>query len=232
LSQKRTAVSFLILSATVAGFIIAGALLRSPDPGPIENLEKLLVGGAFIGSAILGVILAIRPNPIRRLTKQEVHGASEQSHEERRNRQGHHPNCKEFRSHVIRMDGKGLCAGCTGLALGSTVSILLAVVFLLLPEGMPHVFDHVLIGLGLAFVAFNYAEAVVSRSAISHLTSNVLLVEGFLLLVFGVFRSTGDAGFGILGVILSFLLLDTRIQLSNWRHAQVCASCKETCKSY
>lgn len=228
MSKKRTAIGFLILSALVAGLIIVGALLRSP-PDPIENLEKLIVGGAFIGSAILGIFLAVRPNPIRRLRK-EVHGASEQ--EERRARQGHHPACEEFKNHVIRMDGKALCAGCTGLALGSAVSILLAIVFLLLPDGMPQVFDYVLIGIGIMFVAFNHVEAAFSRSAIIHLTSNVMLVEGFLLLVFGIFRLTGDAGFGILGVILSFLLLDTRIQLSNWRHAQACASCQETCKSY
>lgn len=229
MSRKRIAICFLILSASVAGFIIVGALLRSP--GPIENLEKLLVGGAFIGSAALGIFLAVRPNPIRRLRK-EVHGASEHQSQEGRARQGHHPDCEGFRSHVIRIDGRALCAGCTGLALGSAASILMAVVFLLLPDEMPQVFDHILIGLGLIFVAFNHVEAIVSRSAVLHLTSNVMLVEGFLLLVFGIFRLTGDAGFGILGVILSFLLLDTRIQLSNWRHAQVCADCEETCKSY
>lgn len=231
MSQKRTAISFLILSAFVAGFIIMGALLRPQDPGPIENLEKLLVGGAFIGSAILGIFLAVRPNPIRRLTK-EAHEPGGKRFNERRAREGHHPDCEEFRNHVISVDGRALCAGCTGLALGSAVSILLAVVFILLPDGIPQVFIHIFIALGLVFVAFNFAEAVGSKSAILHLTSNVLLVEGFLLLVFGVFRLTGNAGFGILGVILSFLLLDTRIQLSNWRHVQVCGSCRETCKSY
>ena len=70
------------------------------------------------------------------------------------------------------------------------------------------------------------------KSASTHIISNVGLPLGFFFVVIGAFQLTGDVISGLIAVIISFLWLDTRIQISNWRHSIICKICKKECKVY
>jgi hypothetical protein len=37
---------------------------------------------------------------------------------------------------------------------------------------------------------------------------------------------------GLVGIIICFLWLDTRIQLSRWNHLKTCRRCPKACKSF
>ena len=150
-----------------------------------------------------------------------------------RRRQGHHPDCERFESHTIKIKDKVLCAGCTGLALGSIVSIFLMGVYILLPNEIPPTILHISIMPGMFLIALNYIETVIpTRKTLLHLISNIFLVIGFFFVVIGIFQSAGSVIYGIFGILMSFLWLDTRIRLSSWRHARICEDCGETCKVY
>ena len=131
------------------------------------------------------------------------------------------------------MKNKYYCAGCLGLAVGAVMGILFMCLYVVIPLEPP---DHLLIGLfclGLLLVIVNFIDTGrPSRNGWVHLFSNVLLIIGFFLVVMSVFQATSDVGFGLTGIIVSFLWLDTRIQLSRWIHLRTCKKCAKTCKSY
>ena len=85
----------------------------------------------------------------------------------------------------------------------------------------------------MIIIGFSYIETVIpGRTPAGHVTGNVLLVIGFFLVVAGVFGTTKSPLIGAFAVLISFLWLDTRVQLSNWHHAMICRDCKNTCKAY
>ena len=132
------------------------------------------------------------------------------------------------------MGDKVLCAGCLGLASGSIVSIILTIAYIaIMPnETIQGVFQGFIV-MGIALIALNFIEiAVPQRNAHMHVVFNGLLVAGFFLVVIGTYELTGRIAYGILAIILSFLWLDTRIHLSNWRHSVICRDCSEMCKVY
>jgi hypothetical protein len=192
------------------------------------------VGGAFISSCILGISFAIKPNWIRKSIKRGRHDENEQQAQMRtRKRQGHHPDCDKFKSHVIKTKNKVICAGCSGLALGSIISIFLTSAYIVLPNKILPTILHIFIILGLVIIILNYIEIVIPiRNAHFHMIFNVFFVISFFLIIIGIFELTGSMIYGIFGVIISFLWLDTRILLSKWRHSEICKNCSETCKVY
>jgi hypothetical protein len=150
-----------------------------------------------------------------------------------RKRQGHHPDCDKFKSHVIKTKNKVICAGCSGLALGSIISIFLTSAYIVLPNKILPTILHIFIILGLVIIILNYIEIVIPiRNAHFHMIFNVFFVISFFLIIIGIFELTGSMIYGIFGVIISFLWLDTRILLSKWRHSEICKNCSETCKVY
>lgn len=226
---------YLTLSAIGAALIMVVSRFSSSDTNnTIHLLDRMVVGVVFISSCVLGISLALRPNWIKRFTERESHDTKKQQPRTKlRERQGHHPDCERFGSHTIKIKDEVLCAGCTGLALGSIASIFLMSVYILLPNEIPPTILDISIISGTILIALNYMETVIlTRNTILHLFSNIFLVIGFFFVVVGIFQSTGSMIYGIFGVLIAFLWLDTRIQLSGWRHTRICKDCSETCKVY
>jgi len=224
----------ILLSILGGALFLLLVLTIASGKNSIETIDRLFIGGAFILSCLFGISLALRPNWIKRYKKQGIHGTNHQSAiTTSRNRQGHHPDCKPFQSHTYTIKNNILCAGCTGLAIGSFISLFLMIIYLIFFDNIPRVALLIFIIVGMGFVALNYVEIVLhKRTAFAHVLSNSLLVIGFFFVIIGVFQLTGRVIFGILALIITFLWLDTRIQLSNWRHAETCRNCDETCKAY
>jgi len=86
---------------------------------------------------------------------------------------------------------------------------------------------------GLGAVSMAFVEATLGRRRpVLHLFVNSIMIVGFFLLVTGMLVATGNGAAGLLVVSFSFLWIDTRIQLSRWRHSLVCDECPEGCKMY
>lgn len=234
MNQKMLVIYYLILSTIGAALIIVVSRFSSSDTNTIHLFDRIVVGVVFISSCVLGISLALRPNWIKGFTERESHDAKKQQPQTKlRGRLGHHPDCEQFESHTIRLKNKILCAGCSGLALGSIVSIFLMGVYILLPNKIPPAIPHISIMLGMILIGLNYIETIIpTRNTIVHLISNIFLVIGFFFVVIGIFQSTGSLIYGIFGVLISFLWLDTRIRLSGWHHTSICKDCGETCKVY
>jgi len=87
--------------------------------------------------------------------------------------------------------------------------------------------------LGLIFVFQIYLEIIIfKRNTIIHIVSNVLHVIGFLLITISIFETTGSVIYSSIALLLCFLFLDTRVQLSLYNHSLICKECKKDCKMY
>ena len=233
MSRKGELAYYLVVSVIGACVVMAMTLFGSSEAENLDILDRLIVGGAFIGSCLLGISLALRPGWIGRAVGRGNGSSEGHGRVGTRGRRGHHPDCEGFASHVITTDKGTLCAGCTGLARGSVMAIVLMSVFAIIPArmspGIPGLF--VLFGMILIVVAFGEISLPM-RNAHLHSALNSFLVIGFFFVVIGVFHSTRDATSALLAIVVSFLWLDARIHLSNWRHAKICESCSEVCKAY
>jgi hypothetical protein len=233
LSTKKDVSYYLGLSIIGAVLLVLVTYFSSSDVN-IALIDKLIIGGAFVTSCLFGISLALRPGWTGRYSKERVHGLlPEKPLEPQRKRRGHHPECTRFDSHRISTKRKTYCAGCLGLALGSFISIILMILYVIAPYEFSDLVLNFLIIIGLIIIAVAYVEIMIpKRRAYVHVVSNILLVLGFLFIIIGLFELTGSVFIGIIGVIFSFLWLDTRIQLSSWRHVVICKNCNESCKAY
>jgi hypothetical protein len=229
---------YVVLSAVGASFIFIIALLGVETGTPISDTERILVGIAFISSAIFGISIAVRPGWMGRLARKGIHGVDgtesvESPGPERKRRLGHHPDCDAFNSHRIATGKATYCAGCLGLSLGAIAAIILTVLHIVVPYHLSGFYLYVVIFVGLTIVFLSFGEIMMTvRNPHVHVISNTSLVVGFLLVVLGIFELTGSFLYGLFAILISFLWLDTRIRLSKWRHHGICEDCGADCRAY
>jgi len=222
---------FALLSLIGGTCVIITGILGSFQAEAVDSWGKLLVGAPFILSCLVGISLAFRPSWISRRLKGREKSPVE-GEKASRSIRGHHPDCDMFEGHVVTIDEKTVCTGCLGLAVGATISIFLMLSYMIFPSDFSSFSLYLLLITGLALVAFSLIEAAYARSRFIHVLMNVILVLGFFLTVMSVFQLSGKPIYGWVVIIISFLWLETRIQIANWRHDRICSSCSEECKIF
>ncbi|MCK5291389.1 MAG: hypothetical protein KAR39_05185 [Thermoplasmata archaeon] len=234
MTPGRNATIYLVLSAMGAVFITLIAWLGFSESGSTTFNDKLIVGGAFVASCLFGISLALRPGWTRRSSRARGHAhIADKRERSGRRMTGHHPDCEEFDGHVMEFMGRTVCSGCTGLALGSIVAIIFTISYIALQVDVDAWILFVLLIVGIVLVALSLADIILSLGKAGlHNRINIFLVIGFFLVVVSVHQLTGSAAFGLIAIIISFLWLDTRIQLSSKRHRDICLACDQSCKTY
>ena len=224
--------TYLILSIIGAVLIIILVLLNLSYNAEIEIFDKFLLSVLFTVVCLFGISFAIKPNWVNVLIEHDTPGDFHfQPRSKSKKRRGHHPVCDEFKSHTIYIKGKTYCAGCTGLALGATVSIILILLYSIVNFEIPNVIYFIFIIIGFSLILLNFIQIIYfHKNKKLHLLSNFFMVISFLLVVMAIFQLTGSIIFGILGIMISILWLDTRIILSKWNHERICEKCKYACK--
>jgi len=235
LSEKDGAGEMLILSLAGAVIVLTLAWLGASVHGGVQLTDRLIVGVPLLASFLLGMSMAVKPGWMRGLRKDAVHSddvSPRQSPD--RVRHGHHPDCVEFAPHTVRVGGKILCAGCTGLALGSVVSTAFVGFFIIImPASMPLAVSVIMVAAGTLLVVASMLDSEwLNARGYARLASNLVMPLGFFLVAVGLLEATGNVAYGLAGVLISLLWLDTRIRLSRRRHIRICNSCGEACKSY
>ncbi|MFA5771638.1 MAG: hypothetical protein WC974_02785 [Thermoplasmata archaeon] len=229
--DDRRVNAYLALSIVAAILIVIIILLYGHSENNIRDFERIVFAAIFILCCALAVSFAIKPNWLKRLTHHGDNVLNETTaHKITRMRRGHHPDCKGFEAHIVRIKNRIICSGCLGLASGSVISIVLVLVSLNVLDVMPAYFLYIMIILGFVFIAANYIEIkFLERKAYVHIILSALLPISFCLVSRGLLELTGSIFFGFVGLLISFLWLDTRIQLSLWHHESICKNCKEKC---
>ena len=233
MNQRRNIFLYLLFSVLAAVLIIIMVIFTPSNSPFIPVTEKIGVAGIFILCCLFGISFAIRPNWVRRSLQKTNYEENHKSDEEKRPFQGHHPNCPTFKNHTVLLHGKTWCAGCLGLLLGICASVLFMILYTLINFTFTKMISYVFLGIGLFFLSTVYLEVFYRRKhPMIHVFSNSLLPSSFLLVTIAVEATTGNVLFGFFSIVLGFLWLDTRIQLSNYRHRQLCSDCPKPCKMY
>lgn len=229
--RKNVVIWYCVLSLA-AGLLLIVLSVFSERTGRLSESDKLMLGAVFIASCVLGVMQSARLHRPYGASNEDRTPAISAENAPSIKRVGHHPSCGRFDEHVTNFRGREYCSGCMGLAIGSSISLVLMLVYLVVEIGSTR-FSLVAIFAGVILVSMDLTEtAVHSRSDRIHVLANILLVVGFLLVTVGVLEATGNVIYGLLSILISFLWMDTRIQLSNWKHRNICQSCGRDCKSY
>ncbi|MCJ7696425.1 MAG: hypothetical protein MUO40_13510, partial [Anaerolineaceae bacterium] len=162
MNQKKRVIYYLIFSIIGAALLIVASVFGHSDQNIVNMSDKLVVGGAFIISCMLGIYAAVKPDWIY-----PKGGDGQQI-----KMIGHHPDCEAFNNHVIKIKNTILCPGCYGLAMGSVISILLMSGYIVFPIEIQQINLYVLVILGMLLIVLNYVEIIIpARIAYIHLIS-------------------------------------------------------------
>ena len=232
MKQIKTILYYIILSSVSAFLLLLLTFFGNFKP-TINIFDRLIIAIIFIICCLLGVSSAIYPSWYKRFRKTQSNNENKQQIIKTIKRKGHHPNCNQFRNHILKIKHKSYCAGCLGLAIGSFISILLMIFYITtVNEQISQIFQ-LLIITGFIFISITYIEIVHPyRHIIIHIIFSALLVISFLFITISIFELTGNKIYGMISILLSFLWLETRVQLSIWRHNHICNNCDEICKMY
>jgi len=234
LKQSSLVVQYLIFSIISILLLFLVIFFKITSENTIEPSDRLIIGIIFIISCLIGISLATNPGWIKRKIRGAIQDFNKKNNKKQaRKRIGHHPDCDRFRSHIIKIKENVYCAGCLGLAIGCLISIILMTVYLAFSLNYSsNIFLYLTI-LGFLIIGIVFIEVLINnRNILIHIISNSLLILSFLIILIGITELTRSISFGIICIFLTFLWMDTRIQLSKWHHSIICKKCDKSCKMY
>ena len=193
--------------------------------------RNLVVGSAFIAVCVLGLVAALFPSScsaVPRARKSNTqNGFVSNMHKE--SFRAHHPACENYRTHILHVGNRELCATCSGLAVGAVVAVIGACwyFFGIFSAGMPSVL--VLIGaVGVALGLLQSALPEFSNGSARFFASVFFVVGAFLMLI-SVDESLESTFVDLFLVTLSLLWIATKIALSRRDHQRTCSQCSKFC---
>lgn len=218
LHERWTQVLYVGLGLVL--LVVLGLLAFSPNaPGITFVYHDLVTGGLFILICAVGLVAAVVPGRLRGVS----HGADGNP-----GLVGHHPDCPEFSGHVLRVYGRALCAGCTGLALGAVSAIMGG--FLCFFGGFSGGDPVVVFYTGALLVALGLVQHFIDMgSPVFHVALNVALVFGAFMLAASLMEM--GASFFVEAYLLASILfwVAARVRVSQEEHVRVCSRCADPC---
>ncbi|MEM3442623.1 MAG: hypothetical protein QXM86_02005 [Candidatus Bathyarchaeia archaeon] len=218
------------LAVSIFGIILTIALTFNPpfalEPERIP-WRKTLICSIFSLICFFGIIAAIFPKQCsKKFHFKEKTSVSQKFYD---NFKGHHPACKEFSAHVIKLNNHVLCAACIGMILGASMA-LSGMAFYLFGLWQIENISKPLILVGVAGVTLGFFQLKFRGIARSIL--NAAFVFGAFLILIGFDVLTQNLFFDLFLILLIILWLFTRIELSRWDHLKICRRCKLPCEIY
>jgi hypothetical protein len=219
----------LALNIIVSIFGLLIMLLFAFNPPLINEsflLRKFLIGSVFSFICIFGAFAALFPSLCSKVFCFQTDGVKDASH--RTKSASHHPDCREFSTHVIHMNDRTLCAACTGLLLGALIALIGTILCFFSGLCIEKVsFAAVLIGVAgiiLGFLQFKFRGFI-------RLTLNVFFVLGAFLILVGIDELTKSLPIDLFLAALVVFWIVTRIQISQWDHWRICSNCESPCEA-
>jgi len=233
LNQTKIVLSYLALSVVGAALLVVFVFMTPVPTCTMVVLEKIFVAGIFILSCVFGISFSLRPNWVRPFISKKDDTVKNHTDALQRSFRGHHPDCKTFEKHRMIYLDKTWCAGCLGLLIGCLLSIILMILYVVVPFQQPPIIARLLLFFGLLIIGLVYLEIIIgSRHSIIHVLSNGMLVLSFFFITTSIVELSGKVVYGFFTILLCILWLDTRIQLTRWQHRRLCSSCLQSCKIY
>ena len=233
MKEERSLFFYLLFSIIAALLLVLFVGSSLSQPSPLPTSQKIGIACMSIFCGIVGISFVFKPNWLghhlyeSKNQRKTIRLPTEPSFE------GHHPQCRPFQSHTIQWRGKTWCAGCLGLLIGLCTSIVLMILYPFIDITLTKTVAILLLLIGYFILAVVFFEIPHSRRHTKvHVFINSLMPLSFVLITIAVGEATGEFLYGVFSILLCFLWLDTRIQLSKSHHRTLCMNCSKTCKMF
>ena len=233
MSRERSVKSdirYPLLVSILSLFLVALMTFFPPLVTEQISYRKPVVWLIFSMICILGISAVFLPNECLKIFKIEKKGnvtsnsSKSPLHGKSKTLQGHHPTCGKYGCHIFQINGKIVCAACTGLLIGAVLALVGGTIYFFVGWNVSEVSLIVLLGIGGVFFGlFQFKFSNLFR-----LVMNVVFVLGTLLILICVDALIGSLVFDLFVITLIFFWLYTRISLSQWDHEVICSSCDIT----
>jgi len=235
---------FLVFVSFSTLCLIAVTAFLSPRVSDDFAWRKHLTGSIFSMLCILGILAVFFPRDCDRRPHKErpISERSDFSLQGEHDLQksswicgvtvthGHHPLCPPYHQHEFVFGKKTLCSACMGLFFGALISLAGAwlVFFQQFPHSLP---DGIIFSLGAVLILFDLTSYVIVNQLgpVRRFSFNALMIVGMLLALVGVDSRAHSFTLNVLLIGFFVFVLFTRINLSQDRHEQICATCEQTC---
>ncbi len=233
MNQKILVIYYLLISL-ILFFLLIILNFFNPIINKTNEIDRIIVVIFFILICILGFSLSFFPRWYKKIIKnKKKYLIKSKSDKKIRKREGHHPNCIKFKNHIIKIEDKNFCSGCFGLGIGSIISIVIIIYYLIFNNNQYLAIYQYSFFLGVLIIILSYIESILNnKKSIIHILSNIFLIIGFFLIIISTLENSGSLVYGLISIISSFLFLETRIQISMLNHINICSECNEQCKMY
>ncbi|MBM3291739.1 isoprenylcysteine carboxylmethyltransferase family protein [Candidatus Bathyarchaeota archaeon] len=204
---------------SLSGLAILWVMLlkQNYDKSPI--IERKLIFILFILICLVGTFAAVAPSILRG----KIDGNKKDY-----DLTGHHPTCKNFITHTIKINGKKYCAGCLGLAVGGIISTIVSLFILITSLNIGNGWFYSVIGTFLIILGL-FQHRIDVDNAFFHVVLNIGFVLGTLLLLLGLDNLSGNVLIETLFIAMTIFWIQTRIISSNEDHEKICLSCDLKC---
>jgi hypothetical protein len=233
--KRKSNFAVISLLISLLGLGLLPFLMLNPPLSFNLPWQNQIIGIAFSGICVLGIIAGISPTHCGRPSKNKKNTTTDETIEDQTaptsegiQKRGHHPTCANFASHVVQIRSRLLCAGCTGLVVGALLAVIGSTLFFFGNLMLP--FPLFFFWLGWVYVAvgllqhFIYQVFHVNRGEI-RLLANVVFVVGAFLLLATLMQLTASWVLGAYLLVLTLYWIFTRIVMSRRSHQRICAQC-------
>jgi len=223
-AHEITTTPFLLISLSGLCVLILIALY---PPKVIDNftMRKPLVGSILGLECLLGILAVFYPKRCSRILDATTENRLTSNQNSRPHIRGHHPDCKNYSTHIFQLGDRCFCAGCAGLFSGAVATLAGTILYffgnLSLAPSLP-IFLMGCAGAALGLLQFHILDL---KTSSMRLLLNASFVLGTFLALIGLDAIAQNIFADIFLISLSFFWLYTRISLSRQDHRNICRSC-------
>jgi hypothetical protein len=214
----------IIVAVSIVGLALVNVLVLQPNLEPFQSsVRTIVVGSLYSVICVLGIAAVFYPTKCMGLFQKQNPQSQISGISNSVRINGHHPDCQSFSGNRIRINGRDLCAACSGLLIGAMIALVgCALQFfiglnLVSPTVWLLALGEICMISGLVQIKFNgYAKVIL----------NVVFVVGSFVTLAGadVLGESLLIDVYVLGLIGFLLWL--RILLSERNNRRICQACK------
>lgn len=230
--------SYLVIS--LVNLFTLPVLIYWPSSTRLTIFLAKQIGCLFFGIiCILGIIAGISPGKCTIASKVKKRQNSQYKDEtvkihgvEGIINEAHHPKCHCFSWHILRVGGKKVCAGCTGLITGATVAVVGSFLYGLMTKPLGIIknvfFWSGFLGVFLGLLQYNLSV----KNSYIHFLLNISFVLGAFALFIGINELSANFSSVSYYLVVIVFWIWTRIILSENEHKRICRTCpKNKCET-
>jgi hypothetical protein len=213
-----------LVAVSIVGLALVIVLVQHPNLERFQpSVRHILVGSLYSLICLFGIAAVFYPTRCTGLFQKQnpLSQASAPSGSVRVS--GHHPDCQNFSGNRIRINGRALCAACSGLLVGAIIALVGSALQFFIGINVVSAsvwllaLGEICMVLGLAQIKFaGYAKVVV----------NAVFVVGSFVALAGADVLGGSLLVDLYVLGLIGFLLWLRILLSEWNNRRICGPCQ------